>query len=95
MIVAEAHDVSELETIVASNAREPNAGLIVISDAFLNVYRKEVTALAAQYRLPAIYPYHYFFEVGGLMYYGPEMVDQYRCAASYISGFVHQSYPEG
>jgi len=56
-----------------------------MSDAFLNVHCKEVTSLAARCRLPAIYPYHHFFEVGGLMYYGPELVDQYRRAASHVS----------
>ena len=93
VIVAPVHDPSELETVVALNAREPNGGLIAMSDAFLNVYRNEVTSLAARYRLPAIYPYHYFFDVGGLMYYGPEMVDQYRRAASYINRILKGEKP--
>jgi putative ABC transport system substrate-binding protein len=93
VIKAPAHEASELETVIAANAREPNAGLIAMSDAFLNVYRKEVTSLAARYRLPAIYPYHYFFEVGGLMYYGPEMVDQYRRAASYLDRILKGEKP--
>jgi putative ABC transport system substrate-binding protein len=93
VIVAPVHDASELETVVALNAREPNGGLIAMSDAFLNVYRNEVTSLAARYRLPAIYPYHYFFDVGGLMYYGPEMVDQYRRAASYINRILKGEKP--
>jgi putative tryptophan/tyrosine transport system substrate-binding protein len=93
VIVAPVHDASELETVVALNAREPNGGLVACSDAFLNVQRKEVTSLAARYRLPAIYPYHYFFDVGGLMYYGPEMVDQYRRAASYINRILKGEKP--
>ncbi len=94
VIVAPVHDASELEAVVALNAREPNGGLIAMSDAFLNVHRKEVTSLAARYRLPAIYPYHYFFDVGGLMYYGPEMVDQYRRAASYINRILKGEKPD-
>jgi hypothetical protein len=66
---------------------------IAMSDAFLNVHRKEVTSLAARYRLPAIYPYRYFFDVGGLMYDGPEMVDQYRRAASYINRILKGEKP--
>lgn len=93
VVLAPVRDASELETVVAANAREPNGGLIAMSDAFLNVYRKEVTSLAARYRLPAVYPYHYFFEVGGLMYYGPEMVDQYRRAASYVSRILKGEKP--
>jgi putative tryptophan/tyrosine transport system substrate-binding protein len=93
VVLAPVRDASELETVISANAREPNGGLIAMSDAFLNVYRKEVTSLAARYRLPAIYPYHYFFEVGGLMYYGPEMVDQYRRAASYVSRILKGEKP--
>jgi putative tryptophan/tyrosine transport system substrate-binding protein len=93
VIVTPAHDGSELETVIALHAREPNSGLIACSDAFLNVHRKEVTSLAARFRLPAIYPYHYFFEAGGLMYYGPEMVDQYRRAASYIDRILKGEKP--
>jgi putative tryptophan/tyrosine transport system substrate-binding protein len=87
------HEASELETVVAAKAGEPNVGLIAMSDAFLNVYRKEVTSVAARYRLPAVYPYHYFFEVGGLLYYGPDMVDQYRRAASYVDRILKSEKP--
>jgi putative ABC transport system substrate-binding protein len=93
VVLAPVRDASELETVLAANAREPNGGLIAMSDAFLNVYRNEVTSLAARYRLPAVYPYHYFFEAGGLMYYGPEMVDQYRRAASYLSRILKGEKP--
>ena len=50
-IKATVHDKSDLETVIASHAREPDSGLIVIPDAFLNVHRVEVTSLAAPYRL--------------------------------------------
>jgi putative ABC transport system substrate-binding protein len=93
VIMAPVKDASELETVIALNAREPNGGLIAMSDAFLNVHREKVTSLAARYRLPAIYPYHYFFDVGGLMFYGPEMVDQYRRAASYINRILKGEKP--
>ena len=78
-----AHDASELETVIALHAREPNGGLIACSDAFLNVHRKEVTSLAARYRLPAIYPFRFFAEVGGLVSYGIDRTDNFRRAATY------------
>src|SRR5262249_20218572 len=56
-IAAPVHDRSELEAIVAAHAREPNGGLIVMPDGFLNVHRAEVVSLAARYRLPAVYPW--------------------------------------
>ena len=56
-IAAPVRDRSELESVVAAQAREPNGSLIVMPDRFMNVHRAEVTSLAARYRLPAVYPY--------------------------------------
>lgn len=93
VIAVPVHEASELEAVIAANAVEPNGSLIAMSDAFLNVHRKEVTSPAARYRLPAVYPYHYFFDVGGLMFCGPEMVDQYRRAAAYIDRILKGEKP--
>jgi len=67
VIAAPVHDTSELESVVATRARESNSGLIVMPDAFLVAHREEVTSLAARYRLPAIYFYRVFIEIGGLI----------------------------
>jgi putative ABC transport system substrate-binding protein len=56
-IVAPVHDKSELETVTAATARAPNGGLIVMTDSFMTSLRAEITALAARYRLPAVYPF--------------------------------------
>jgi ABC-type uncharacterized transport system substrate-binding protein len=53
-IAAPVRDTSELESVVAGQAREPDGGLIVMPEAFMNVHRAEVTSLAAHYRLPAV-----------------------------------------
>ena len=63
-IVAPVHDRSELVSIIATQARESNSGLIVMPDT---VHRAEVASLAARYRLPAIYPFRQFAELGGLL----------------------------
>jgi putative ABC transport system substrate-binding protein len=65
-------------------ATEPNRGLIVIPDGFLNVHRADIIALAARYRLPTIYPWRFFAEEGGLLSYGSEQRDFFRLAASYV-----------
>src|SRR5262249_17535268 len=52
-ITAPVYDTSELESVVAAQAREPNGGLVVIPDLFTRAHRAEITALAAHYRLPA------------------------------------------
>ena len=64
-IAATVHDRAELDTVIAAQAREPNGGLIVIPDGFLNVHRGDIISLAARYRLPAIYPWRFFAEEGG------------------------------
>ena len=69
---------------VAAQAREPNGGLIVIPDGFLNVHRAEVILQAARYNLPAVYPWRFFAEQGGLLSYGSEQRDIFRLAASYV-----------
>src|SRR5437588_7843444 len=68
-IAAPVRDTSELESAVAAQAREPNSGLIVMPDTFLFARRAEVTSLAARYRLPAVYPWRVFAELGGLLAY--------------------------
>jgi putative tryptophan/tyrosine transport system substrate-binding protein len=64
-IVAPVRSTSELESVVAAQAHEPNGGLIVMPDTFTTEHRSEITSLAARYRLPAVYPYRVFAESGG------------------------------
>jgi hypothetical protein len=66
-IVAPARDTSELESVIAAQAREPNGGLIVMPDSFTDAHREEITSLVARYRLPAIYAYRFFAALGGLL----------------------------
>jgi ABC-type uncharacterized transport system substrate-binding protein len=63
VIAAPVHDTTELESVIARQAREPNGGLIVLPEAFLIGHRAEVTSLAARYSLPAVYPYRQFPEI--------------------------------
>jgi len=83
-ISAPVRDRSELETVIAAQAREPNGGLIAMPDSFLEVNRVEITSLAARYRLPAVYPFRLFAEVGGLLSYGVDRTDNFRRAATYV-----------
>jgi len=82
-ITAPAHDLSELESILAAQARVPNGSLVVMPDVFTTGHRVEITSLAARYRLPAVYPFRVFAEVGGLLSYGNDLVESWRLAATY------------
>jgi ABC-type uncharacterized transport system substrate-binding protein len=63
-------DVAAIEPTIAAYAADPVGGFVVTPDSFTVSYRKEITAAAAQYRVPAVYPYYYFVAVGGLISYG-------------------------
>src|SRR5262249_39683429 len=92
-IAAPVNDASELETVVAAQAREPNSGLIAMPDAFLSAHRAEVISLMARYRLPAVYFYRSFAEAGGLMSYGNVVLDNYRRAATYVDRILKGEKP--
>src|SRR5262249_38752172 len=90
---APVHDASELEPVIAAHAREPNGGLIVMPDSFPLDHAAAVTSLAARYRLPAVYPYRIFAELGGLLTYGNDRLDSYRRAAGYADRILKGEKP--
>jgi putative ABC transport system substrate-binding protein len=92
-IAAPFHDASELESTIATQAREPNGGLIVAPDVFLSFHRAELISLAARHRLPAVYPFRFFTELGGLLSYGNDPLDLFRRAASYVDRILRGAKP--
>ena len=92
-IAAPVRDRSELESVFAAQAREPNGGLIVMPDPFTAVHRAEITSLAARYRFPAVYPFRFFTELGGLLSYGNDIIDNFRRAASYADRILKGAKP--
>jgi len=85
--------LTALETVIASLAEKPNGGLIIMPDSFLITHRAAITALAASHQLPALYPYRQFTEVGGLLSYGNDQLDNYRRAASYADRILKGEKP--
>jgi putative ABC transport system substrate-binding protein len=80
-------------SVVAAQAREPAGGLIVMPDIFMTGHRSEITLLAARYRLPAVYPFRYFTEIGGLLSYGNDPFDLVRRAATYADRILKGEKP--
>src|SRR5262249_31429384 len=70
-----------------------DGGLIVTASAVAVVHRKLITALAAQHKLPAVYPQRVFVRDGGLISYGPDFVDQHRLAAGYVDRILKGAKP--
>jgi putative tryptophan/tyrosine transport system substrate-binding protein len=83
-IVARIRDSAEIKDAIHRFAQEPNGGLIVLPSPITAVERALIIALAAEYRLPAVYPYTYFTSSGGLVAYGVDSIDLYRKTASYV-----------
>jgi putative tryptophan/tyrosine transport system substrate-binding protein len=92
-IAVPVRDGSELDSVFAAQAREPNSGLIAMPDSFTDANRLEITSLAARYRLPAVYPYRHFAEVGGLLSYGVDQTDNFRRAATYVDRILKGEKP--
>src|SRR5262249_15118836 len=94
IVASPVHEPPEIETAIAGFAREPDSGLIVLPSAFMLAHRDLIIALAERYRLPAIYPFRHYAEVGGLVSYGSVPPDSYRKAATYIDQILRgQSRP--
>jgi putative ABC transport system substrate-binding protein len=77
-------DAGELERSLAAFASAPNGGMVVTASGLANVHRELIVTLAARHRLPAIYFRPIFAPLGGLICYGPELVEPHRLAAGYV-----------
>ena len=74
-------------------AREERPGLLVLPENFAIAHHDAIIALAARYRLPAVYPYRFFTASGGLMSYGIEPNELFRRGASYVDGILKGAKP--
>ena len=92
-ITTEVHDSSEIENAIMKLGGESGSGLVLVPDNFMSVHRDLIISLTAQFRIPAIYPYRYFAEAGGLMSYGVDAIDQFRRASEYVSRILHGAKP--
>lgn len=85
-------DAGEIERAVTLFAG-PNAGLIVETSASGSIQRNLIIAMAAQYKLPAIYVYPFDAIEGGLVSYGPDPVEPFRRAADYVDRILKGTRP--
>ncbi|MBV8836392.1 MAG: ABC transporter substrate-binding protein [Alphaproteobacteria bacterium] len=83
-------DPSQIEAAVAAYADGPESGIAIPIDSFLVAHRRVLVEAMTRYRVPAIYPYRYFMEVGGLMSYGPSLEVR---AAEYVDLILRGAKP--
>ena len=86
-------DAGEIERAVTAFARSPGGGLIATAGGETTRHRDLIIALAARHKLPAVYYRRLFVAAGGLISYGPDFVDQYRRAASYVDRILKGEKP--
>ena len=89
----DARDASEIERAITAFARSGNAGLIVTASPVALRHRDLIVTLAARYRLPAVYTAGPYAVAGGLISYGPDLLDQYRRAAGYVDRILKGEKP--
>jgi putative ABC transport system substrate-binding protein len=93
VIPAPVANADEIEQSIESFARVPNGGLLAPNDTTVEANRDLVIALAARHRLPAVYAFRDFVTAGGLMYYGTDLITQFRRAASYVDRILRGANP--
>jgi len=86
-------DPDEIDRAVRVFAGESNGGLIVTPSPMATRHRNLIITLAARHRLPVVYPFRFYVTSGGLVCYGPDVVDPYRRAASYVDRILKGEKP--
>jgi putative ABC transport system substrate-binding protein len=86
-------DAGEIERTLAAFARGSNGGVIVTASALGIVHRELIAAVAARHKLPAVFPSRSYVTSGGLISYGPDLIDQFRQAAGYVNRILKGEKP--
>ena len=92
-ITAHVHSDVEIETAIVALGRKPGGGLVVLPDAFMTAHRAPILLAAARNNVPAVYSQSYFARDGGLLSYGPDLVDTFRGAATYVDRILRGAKP--
>jgi putative ABC transport system substrate-binding protein len=93
VIAVSPREAGELERAIAVFARTPNGGLIATASPLPTIHRNLIIGLAAKHKLPAVYHRRLFSASGGLLSYGPDIIDLWRRAASYVDRILKGEKP--
>ena len=93
VIPVDVRDAGEIERAIAAFASGSNGGLIVTASALGTTHRELITTVAARHKLPAVYPSRPYVTTGGLISYGPDLLDQFGRAAGYVDRILKGEKP--
>jgi ABC-type uncharacterized transport system substrate-binding protein len=91
--VASVRDATDIQDAIENCSKKPGGGLVIFPDGLLINHREPIVELAARYRLPAVYPFRIFPEVGGLLSYGPNFKTIFRRTAEYVDKILRGARP--
>jgi putative tryptophan/tyrosine transport system substrate-binding protein len=91
--VASVRDPADIQDAIENYSKRSGGGLIIFPDGFLINHRELIVELAARYRMPAVYPFRVFPEVGGLVSYGPNLTAIFRRTAEYVDKILNGTRP--
>jgi putative tryptophan/tyrosine transport system substrate-binding protein len=92
-IIAPVHSDIEIDSAIIALGREPGGGLVVLTNAFMLAHRALILLAAARNNVPAVYNLSAYARDGGLLSFGPEPVDIFRRAASYVDRILRGAKP--
>jgi putative ABC transport system substrate-binding protein len=92
-IISPVHSDVEIETAIIALGSEPGGGLVALTSAFLIAHRGPIISAAARSNVPAVYNNSSYVRDGGLLSYGPDLVDTYRRAATYVDRILRGAKP--
>jgi putative ABC transport system substrate-binding protein len=93
LTTAPLHSDEEIEAAIIALGREPGGGLVAMPDLFMTVHRAPIISAAARSNVPAVYYLSAFARDGGLLSYGPDPVDTFRLAATYVDRILRGAKP--
>jgi putative tryptophan/tyrosine transport system substrate-binding protein len=92
-IITEVHNATDIENAIAQIGAKDGGALITVPDNFLSLNRHLIIDLTAKFKIPAVYPYRYFAEAGGLLSYGMDAVNSFDRATDYVSRILRGAKP--
>jgi putative ABC transport system substrate-binding protein len=92
-IIGPIHGDGEIERAIIALGREPGGGLVIMPDVYMFTHRVPIILAAARNNVPAVYSLPDFVRDGGLLSYGPDRVDNFRRAATYVDRILRGAKP--
>jgi putative ABC transport system substrate-binding protein len=91
--VVEARGPADFDRAFSDMSEKGAGALVVLSTPAFEIGRQRIVDLAAKNRLPTVYSYRYYVDIGGLMSYGPNLADLHRRAATYVDKILKGAKP--